>query len=91
MTDDIVARLRALSKMWGVDHVFNYYDAAADEIERLRARLRLCAQVIETQDGLKAEIVRKDAALQKIALEHHMFQRAHQIAFDALAGEKTDD
>ena len=41
MTDDIVARLRKLAKMWNVDHVPNYYDAAADEIERLRHALRL--------------------------------------------------
>jgi hypothetical protein len=38
-----------------------------------------------------AEIERLRAALRQIEQEHHVFQRAHQIAFAALAGEASDD
>jgi hypothetical protein len=38
-----------------------------------------------------AEIERLRAALTQIEQEHHVFQRAHQIARAALEGEKTND
>ncbi len=92
MTDDIVARLRA----WSADEsTWDLLTEAADEIERLQVTMDVLlvdrrAALSENHD-LWREIERLRAALREIEQEHHVFQRAHQIARAALEGEASDD
>jgi len=90
MPNDIVARLRNLTGL-----TENLCHEAADEIERLQVTMDVLlvdrrAALSENHD-LWREIERLRAALREIEQEHHVFQRAHQIARAALEGEKKND
>lgn len=86
MTDDIVALLRELARMWNVNHAPNYYDEAADEIERLRAEVKrrdeLIRGFVEAWDWWQVDTYDRCESVPADAVRE---------ARAALAGEKAND
>jgi regulator of replication initiation timing len=74
---------------WPVDK--NELRGLVDEIERLRERGDDWRAAMTENHDLWRENERLRAALREIEQEHHVFQRAHQIARAALEGEASDD
>jgi hypothetical protein len=80
--DDLVSRLREHAEQFGVSHVPNICDAAADRIEALEAALRLG---IDMRDKQKAYF--KDRSKENL-----IASKQAEAAFDRAAlGEKKDE